>query len=215
MNKLYPIFLKIEDRPCLVVGAGNIAARKAESLLECGAQVRLVAPECCDDVRALHEKGEVQWLARPFAPADVEDAAIVIASSDDEEVNRHVYDEANKRNIPCNVVDVPDLCNFYVPAMFSRGDLKIAFSSNGQSPALMGGLRRMFEKQIGEEFGQMVAEAGKLRDKVRTENPDDSHERMRFLKELVQADELLDALKNQDTEKRDAILDSWKSYLLD
>ena len=139
----------------------------------------------------------------------------MIASSDDEEVNRAVYEEATRRNIPCNVVDVPELCGFFVPAMFSRGDLKIAFSSNGQSPALMGGLRRMFEKEIGEEFGWIVDEAGKLREKVRRENPDDSRERMRFLKELVQADALLDALKRKDTEKRDAILDSWKSYLSD
>ena len=215
MNRLYPIFLKLEGRLCAVVGGGSVAARKAEALLECGARLRVIAPEAAEEVEAWSVEGKVEWRRRAFQPGDLEGACLVVASSDDEEANRAVFDEARRLGVPCNVVDVPELCDFFVPSTVRRGDVKVSISTNGQSPALAAALRRKLEADLPADLAEWVEEAGRLREKVRQACPDDSRKRMQMMKELTRADELLDALAREDQAQLEAIRESWKSYLSD
>ena len=215
MNRLYPIFLKLEGRLCAVVGGGVVAARKAEALLECGARLRIIAPEAADEVKAWSAEGRVEWRRRALQPGDLDGACLIVASSDDEEANRAVFDEARRLGVPCNVVDVPELCDFFVPSTVRRGDVKLAISTNGQSPALAAALRRKLETDLPGELAEWVEQAGQLREKVRQACPGGSHKRMETMKKLTQADELLDALARGDQAQLDAIRESWKSYLSD
>lgn len=216
MNSLYPAFLKLQDRPCLVVGGGEIAYHKSLSLLNCGARVTMIAPRCKEEILVLAEESDrFQYKKRVFQTDDLDGAWLIVASTDSDEVNRAVYEESCKRHLWCNVVDQPELCDFYVPSIVQQGNLKVAVSTNGKSPALAGGIRRMLERVFGDEFADILELAGELRAKVRENIPDDGKKRMATLKQMTQADELLHALSHHKDKDRDAILDSWKSYLSD
>jgi len=215
MNRLYPIFLKLEGRLCVVVGGGKVAQRKARGLLECGATVRVVSPEVEPNLWELEAKGRIEWVRREFQAGDLEGASLVVAATDREPVNAQIYEEARKAGVLCNVVDQPERCDFYVPAVAQQGDLKIAVSGNGRSGGLVAGIRRMLQEQFGEEYGRVLAEAGRLRDAVRRKCPENPARRAEILARLVRADEVLDALRNGDRGKIDAVLESWTSFSSD
>jgi precorrin-2 dehydrogenase len=149
----YPALLDLNHRLVLLVGGGQVAARKIASLLEVGARVRLVAPELSAETRAQAGHQDVELLERRFQPADLEGAALVICATGDEALNRSVAAEAEARGLFVNVVDVPPLCSFIVPAVVRRGDLTLAVSTGGASPAAARRLRQRLEGEFGPEWG--------------------------------------------------------------
>jgi siroheme synthase-like protein len=148
------------------VGAGLIGLEKVESLLRCGALIRVVAPHALARVQELSAQGQIGWLARAYEPADVLGFDLVIAASSDREVNRAVFEEATRHRILCNAADDPPLCDFFFASIVQRGDLQIAISTAGQSPALAQRLRREIDAQLPTDLGPWLAELGRLRREV-------------------------------------------------
>jgi len=181
---LLPIFLKLEGRPCLVVGAGEIALSKIESLLEAGARVRVVAPEARQEVQSLASSGRVAWFARGYETADLEAAFLVIAATDQPAVNHKVFEDATQRGILCNAVDDPPFCDFYFGSVVRRGDLQVAISTAGESPALAQRLRREIDARLSEDLGPWLASLGNLRRDVLVAHPA-GEERKLLLHELA------------------------------
>ena len=163
---LFPMFLKLERRSCLVVGAGSIGEPKIRSLLIAGASVRVIAPEVRKTVKDWVRAGLIAWEARPFHPGDLEGVFLVIAATPSPKVNQLVFDEAQRRQILCNSVDDPEHCDFYFPAVVRRGNLQLAISTGGQSPALAQRLRRELETQFTPEYAGWVEELGEARRKI-------------------------------------------------
>jgi siroheme synthase-like protein len=163
---LFPIFLKLDGRPCLVVGAGEIALSKIQSLLEAGGQVRVVAPDARPEVHALAMDGRIEWIARDYEPADLDAIFLVIAATDQPAVNHAVYEEAVRRGVLCNAVDDPPFCDFYFGSVVRRGDLQVAISTAGESPALAQRLRHEIDAQLPEDLGPWLTRLGSLRREV-------------------------------------------------
>ena len=136
MSAYYPVFIDVKDRRCVVIGGGNIGEEKVLKLLDCGAQVVVISPEVNEAVSDLAGGEQVTWHRREYRPGDLEDTFIAIASTDDNGVNRRIAEEAEKRNVLLNVVDVTHLCTFIAPAVARRGDVTVAVSTGGASPAL-------------------------------------------------------------------------------
>jgi precorrin-2 dehydrogenase/sirohydrochlorin ferrochelatase len=180
--KLFPMFLKLSARPCLVVGAGTIAESKIASLLEAGGRVRVVAPEATPQLRSWAQLKIIEWHQRPFQPDDLEGMFLVVAATSSTELHERIFEEATQRGVLCNIVDVPPLCDFYYPAVVQRGALQIAISTSGQSPALAQRLRKQLEEQFGPEYEGWLAQLGEARDKLLSTKPD-SEERKRLLHE--------------------------------
>ncbi|GAC1423793.1 MAG: bifunctional precorrin-2 dehydrogenase/sirohydrochlorin ferrochelatase [Acidobacteriaceae bacterium] len=163
---LFPIFLKLTGRPCLVVGAGNLGESKIESLQAANARVTVIAPRASQRIVALAEAGEVLWHQREYAPGDVAGQFLVVAATDAPEVNRAVFAEAEAANILINAVDDPPFCDFYFPSVVRRGDLQIAISTAGASPALAQRLRKEINAILPLDAGDWLAELGNLRREV-------------------------------------------------
>jgi precorrin-2 dehydrogenase / sirohydrochlorin ferrochelatase len=167
MSALFPIFLKLRGRPCLVVGAGTIAEPKITSLLEADAAVKVVAPEATEQVKSWVRESRIQWEQRPFRASDIEGCFLVVSATNSVQVNETVYREAEARGVLCNAVDDPDRCDFYYPAVVRRGPLQIAISTAGFSPALAQRLRRELEEQFGPEYAGWVEQLGHERTQLR------------------------------------------------
>ncbi|MHB8793405.1 MAG: precorrin-2 dehydrogenase/sirohydrochlorin ferrochelatase family protein [Thermoleophilia bacterium] len=160
---LYPANLKIDGRPCVIIGGGRVASRKAASLLECGGKLKVVSPELDPD---FGELGAFEHVARPYEAGDLEGAFLVIAATDDEAVNRAVEEEARALQLLLNVVDKPEQCNFYVPSSVKRGELMLTVSTGGQLPALSKRLRQQLEKEFPGEWEQALELLGEARGQV-------------------------------------------------
>jgi uroporphyrin-III C-methyltransferase / precorrin-2 dehydrogenase / sirohydrochlorin ferrochelatase len=163
---LLPIFLKLDGRPGLLVGAGTVALEKIGSLLKTGVKLRVVAPQARPEVRQLAAEGKLEWIERAFQPSDLDGQFIVIAATDVPEVNASVYREAVTRGIACNSVDDIPNCDFFFGSVVSRGDLQIAISTAGESPAVAQRLRREIDEQLPEDLGPWLAQLGELRREV-------------------------------------------------
>jgi precorrin-2 dehydrogenase / sirohydrochlorin ferrochelatase len=173
---LFPIFLKLTGRACLVVGGGAVGEGKIRSLLPTGARVRVVAYDATPAVVSWAESGLITWEARGFIAADLEGVFLVIAASS-AEVNDLVFREAQRRGVLCNAVDDPVRCDFYYPAVVRRGSLQIAISTEGQSPALAQRLRRELEDQFGPEYAGWVEHLGNERKQLLTQEMDYEYRR--------------------------------------
>jgi precorrin-2 dehydrogenase / sirohydrochlorin ferrochelatase len=160
---LFPMFLKLTRRRCLVVGAGTVAEGKIASLLDAGARVRVVAPAATSTVSAWSRERRITLVRRKFDPADLDGVFLVIAATSSVAVHRKVFREARRRGVLCNAVDEPERCDFYYPAVVRRGQLQVAVSTGGQSPALAQRLRRELEVQFGPEYAAWVDELGRAR----------------------------------------------------
>ncbi|MGA8107954.1 MAG: bifunctional precorrin-2 dehydrogenase/sirohydrochlorin ferrochelatase [Acidobacteriaceae bacterium] len=182
---LLPIFLRLENRPVLVVGAGAVALEKIRSLRAAGGRLTVVAPHAVGEVQALATEGALEWHPRRFAAGDLDGMFVVIAATNDSTVNRGIYEEALRRNVLCNAVDDPPNCDFYFGSVVSRGDLQVAVSTGGKSPALAQRLRREIDGQLPEDLGPWLGELGELREEIRAEVPA-SEARTRLLHELAQ-----------------------------
>ncbi len=160
---LFPMFLKLEDRHCLVVGAGKIGESKIRSLLVAHAKVRVIATWATPTVTAWARAGVLDWEVRTFQAEDLNSIFLVVGATSSIEVNDAVYREAQSRQILCNIVDDPERCDFYYPSVVRRGDLQVAISTAGHSPALAQRLRREFEAQLAPVYAGWLDELGKTR----------------------------------------------------
>src|ERR1700741_4128633 len=172
---LLPIFLKLEGRRCLLVGAGTVALDKIGSLLKTGARLRVVAPRAKPEVRQLASEGRLEWIERPFDPSHLDAPA----------VNAAIYQGAVERGIFCNSVDDIPNCDFFFGSVVSRGNLQIAISTAGESPAVAQRLRREIDAQLPEDLGPWLANIGELRRKVLEIHPR-GEERKALLHQLAQ-----------------------------
>jgi precorrin-2 dehydrogenase / sirohydrochlorin ferrochelatase len=163
---LFPMFLKLEGRLCLVVGAGRIAESKISSLLAADASVRVVAPQASETVADWARQKRVTWYRREFLPGDLHGVFMVIGATSSGETNAKVFREAQQQRVLCNAVDDPEHCDFYYPAVVRRGDLQIAISTAGRSPALAQRLRCELETQFGPEYADWLTELGSRRENV-------------------------------------------------
>ncbi|MFP4380009.1 MAG: bifunctional precorrin-2 dehydrogenase/sirohydrochlorin ferrochelatase [Candidatus Sumerlaeia bacterium] len=197
MNILYPVFLKLENRPAVVVGGGGIALQKIRALLESKASITVISPELCEGVEALERENKIRVEKRPYASGDLEGFFIVICATDNRELNSRVRDEAREKRVLCNVVDDPELCDFYVPSIHTIGDLKLAISSNAKGPAIS----RKLRKDLGELYGPIVAEALEImngaRQNMKRDIPD-YKERGRILSEILGEQPLYEMEKEGD-----------------
>ena len=182
---LLPIFLKLDGRPALLVGAGTVALEKIGSLLKTGVKLRVIAPQARPEIRQLAAEGKLEWIEREFQPSDLDGNFIVIAATDVPEVNATVYREAVARGIACNSVDDIPNCDFFFGSVVSRGDLQIAISTAGESPALAQRLRREIDEQLPEDLGLWLVQVGELRREVLSTQPR-GEERRLVLHELAQ-----------------------------
>jgi len=181
-TRLFPMFLKLSARPCLVLGAGTIAESKIAGLLEAGGRVRVVAPEATPQVRSWAQSNSIEWHQRSFQPDDLTGMFLVVAATSSAELHQRIFEEATRRGVLCNIVDVPVLCDFYYPAVVQRGALQIAISTAGKSPALAQRLRKQLEEQFGPEFEEWLAQLGEVRDRLQSSKLD-PEERKRLLHE--------------------------------
>jgi precorrin-2 dehydrogenase/sirohydrochlorin ferrochelatase len=182
---LFPIFLKIAARPCVVVGAGNLAEAKIDSLLAAHAKVTVIAPEARPRVADMSAAGEIEWLKREYAAGDLMAQFLVVAATDNPVVNRAIFQEATEKNILCNAVDDPPFCDFYFPSVVRRGDLQIAISTSGASPALAQRLRKEINEQLPLDVGDWLTDLGNLRREVTQIEPL-NEERKWLLHQLAQ-----------------------------
>jgi precorrin-2 dehydrogenase/sirohydrochlorin ferrochelatase len=157
------MFMKLEGRQCLVVGAGKVGEPKIGGLLETGARIRVVALDATPAVREWARAGRIELELRAFANDDLHGAFLVVVATSSRTLNERIYHEAQRLNLLCNVVDVPDLCDFFYPSVVRRGDLQIAVSTAGQSPSLAQKIRQQLEKQFGPGYALWVAELGETR----------------------------------------------------
>ena len=153
---VYIACLRLSGRRCVVVGGGEIGLEKVEGLLACGGDVTLVAPDAVPELEALANEGSITWERRAYEPADLEGTFIVIAATSDTDVNIRVYEDAERRAMLVNVVDVPPLCNFILPAIVRQGSMAIAISTQGASPALAKRMKREISEQFGEAYAELA-----------------------------------------------------------
>ena len=182
---MLPIFLKLDGRRCLLVGAGNVALDKVNSLLKTGApgdrpsspgwktvlQLRVVAPSARREIQQLAREGKLEWLQRAFEPSDLDGNTLVIAATDVPEVNATVYRESVRRGILANSVDDIPNCDFFFGSVVSRGNLQIAISTAGESPAVAQRLRREIDEQLPGDLGPWLENLGTLRREILAIHP--------------------------------------------
>lgn len=157
------MFLKLEGKRCLVVGAGKVGEPKIGGLIDTGARIRVIALQASETVRGWAEEGTISLELRLIAAEDLDETFLAVVATASRALNESIYREAQLRAVLCNVVDVPEYCDFYYPAVVRRGDLQIAISTNGQSPSLSQKLRQQIERQFGPGYAQWVAELGETR----------------------------------------------------
>ncbi len=154
--KYLPIFYDLSVRSCLVVGAGEIAARKVRQLRKAEASVTVIAPEICEELQDLADSNDINYIAEQFSEEALDEKMLVIAATNDEEVNKQISGLAKARNIPVNVVDNPDLCSFIMPSIVDRDPVQIAISTGGASPVLARLLRARLETLIPASYGRLA-----------------------------------------------------------
>ncbi len=182
---LLPIFLSLDGRRCLLVGAGAVALDKIGSLLKTGARLRVVAPQARPEVRQLARDGKLEWIPRAFQPSDLDGSFLVITAADSPAVNAAVYREAQARGVVCNSVDDIPNCDFFFGSVVNRGDLQIAISTAGSSPAVAQRLRREVDEQLPDDLGPWLKNLGELRREVLATHPRGEDRRL-LLHELAQ-----------------------------
>ncbi|HXC96723.1 MAG TPA: bifunctional precorrin-2 dehydrogenase/sirohydrochlorin ferrochelatase [Edaphobacter sp.] len=182
---LFPMFLKLTARPCVVIGAGNLAESKIDSLLASHAKVLVIAPVARERIIELAETGEIEWKRRKYVAGDLHGQFLVVAATNDPAVNRAVYREAVESNVLCNAVDDPPFCDFYFPSVVRRGDLQIAISTAGASPALAQRLRKEINAQLPLDVGDWLEDLGNLRREVVQREPLNEERRL-LLHKLAQ-----------------------------
>jgi len=168
---LYPIFLKLEGHKVLIVGGGPIAEQKIEGVLRSATDVTVVSPQITPRIRLWAHQGRIKYHAVEFRPGMTKGYFLVISCTDSEETNRTVYQEARENGALANAVDDPGHCDFYAPAVVSRGEFQIAISTNGNSPALSQYVRKKLENEFGPEYESWIGWLGRMRQAIRSALP--------------------------------------------
>jgi precorrin-2 dehydrogenase / sirohydrochlorin ferrochelatase len=163
VTNLFPMFMKLAGKQCLVVGAGKVGEPKIGGLIDTGARIHVVAIAASDQVREWANAGKIELELRAFSSSDLDGMFLAVVATASRNLNELVYHEAQRRGVLCNVVDVPELCDFFYPAVVRRGDLQIAISTAGQSPSLAQKLRQQLERQFGEGYTAWVEQLGATR----------------------------------------------------
>ena len=202
--RYYPIFLCVENRACLVVGGGEVGARKVDTLLRCGARVSVVSPEMLPWLAERVHEGAVELVGARYEEQQLQGQFLVIAATDDLELNCRVAHDAEKRGLLCNVVDYPQEGNFILPALVQRGALTVAISTSGQSPALARKLRQELQERFGFEYADFLELMGAVRSRLLRESKDSRANKERF-DQLVQSP-LLELVRVRDYEAIDRLL---------
>ena len=201
----YPVYLSLQGKKVLLIGGGNIALQKIPALLEAEASILLVSPEVLPDVAAFAQAGRLRWEKRGYATQDLDGAALVIAATDDENLQQRVASESRARGIWVNIVDVPPLCDFIAPAIVRRGAIQIAISTGGASPALAKLLRQKLEPLVGPEYAELAAMAQRARPRV-LEWPRDK--RLSFWNRVV-SEPFLEMIRRDGAARAEQQLQEW------
>ncbi len=180
----YPIYIDIEDRDVVIIGGGNVCARKAETMMKYGARVTIVSPEFTDEIEGWARDGQLALKRKTYDESDLEGAVLVIASTDHQSVNEQVAADCRRRKIPVNVVDVTPLCEFIVPAIIEKGSIQIAISTGGKSPAIARTLKEDLQRSIGPEYAEINDVLATLRDGAKAVLPTDV-DRKRFFDGII------------------------------
>jgi precorrin-2 dehydrogenase/sirohydrochlorin ferrochelatase len=186
-KRYYPAFLDLVGKHVVIIGGGEVAERKAISLLECGAHIHIISPDLTPRLEDLVVAGKIIGERRSYTYGDLRGYFLVIGATNDEEINHRVFAEAEERRILCNIVDAPHLCSFIAPSVISRGDLQIAISTNGKSPMLSRRIRERIEASFGEEYAEFVNLLGDLREEIQRRFPDEA-KRREVIERLVYSD---------------------------
>ena len=192
----YPLFIDLRDKPVLVVGGGTVAARKTESLIEARAAVTLVAPDVTEELQRLAESGSIRIHTRDFRETDLDGMLLAITSTDDPRIQEQVAAAARARNIPVNTVDQPRLCDFIVPAVVRKGDVVLAISTSGKSPALAAALRARLDGVITKDTARVARILGDIRGEVHARFSDS--ERRKAIFEKIMESGILDWISDCD-----------------
>jgi precorrin-2 dehydrogenase/sirohydrochlorin ferrochelatase len=202
--RYYPVCLDIKDRLCLVVGGGQVGTRKVRTLLQCGARVTVVSPEVTSELAHLAQQGQIRIRLRDYCTADLESAFLVIGATDDQQQNRRVHHDADGAQKLCNIADQPALCNFVLPAVITQGDLMIAISTSGRSPAFAKYLRQQLQSQFGPEYGLFLDLMGAIRRRLlKAEHAPEAHKPL--FEKLIHKN-LLEMIKADDSNGINALL---------
>ncbi|HHQ4552127.1 TPA: siroheme synthase CysG [Aeromonas veronii] len=202
-----PIFCRLDNKPVLLVGGGEVAERKARLLLDAGAQLTVVAPELDPELAELAANGSIEWLASEFVPEQLAGKWLVVAATDRREVNALVYQSANQARIFANVVDDPKRSSFIMPSIIDRSPLMVAISSGGKAPVLARLLREKLEALLPQHLGAVATFAGSLRERVKARFAS-MGERRRFWERLLGADRLGQALARGDSASAHQLADN-------
>lgn len=199
----FPIYLEMAGRRAVVIGAGPVAVRKVQALHETGARITVVAPQVSPSLERAFLLSHVELVLTPYRKDYLVDATLVIAATNDADLNKQIYHDCQELEILCNVVDVPELCDFYTPAIVKRGDLQIAIGTDGNYPAYAGHLRRKLEDVFTQVHGEFLKELEEMRAKVLKSIPN-ADERKAVLGRLA-SDESFDIFNEQGQA-------NWKEY---
>jgi len=207
----YPIFLELRGRRVVLIGGGAVALRKAQALLAAGARLVIVAEEIGAMLAVQAKGGDAEVIQSKYSKDYLAGASLAIAATNDHKLNKQIYKDCQQLEIFCNVVDEPELCDFFVPAVVKRGDLQIAIGTEGLCPAYAGHLRGKLEKLFTEEHGKFLAELEKLRDKIIEAVPDQTKRKV-LLSQLVEDKSFAYFHENGPTKWRQWADDAMKEY---
>jgi precorrin-2 dehydrogenase/sirohydrochlorin ferrochelatase len=194
----YPIFLELGGRRVVIIGGGAVAARKAEAILDTGARLVVVAPRIDDTIRKVCEGTKAELIESRYSKEYLAEATLAIAATDNAKLNSRIYRDCQQLEILCNVVDSPELCDFFVPAVVKRGDLQIAVGTEGNCPAYAGHLRKKLEEMFKEEHGRFLAELEAIRKQL-IEEVGNADDRKALLGRLVDDESFEYFLQNGST----------------
>lgn len=202
--KYYPLFLDLRDKRCLVVGGGGVGMRKAAGLVECGARVTVIEPSPSKRLQSMTRDGDLELSARPYEEAALEGVLLVFAATGDAALNRRIARDARRRGLLCNIVDRPARGNFILPAVMRRGDLTVAVSTSGHSPAMAKRLRQRFEEQFGDEYAEFLRLLGAVRQRLLEQGHDPELHKSLF-EQLIDS-ELLALIRDRRFDAVDRLL---------
>lgn len=203
----YPIFLNLVGRKAVVIGAGSVGVRKAQVLVETGARVIVVAPRLNPSFSNIANRTNVEVIQAKYSKEYLAGAILAIAATNDPELNLQIYSDCQTQEVLCNVVDVPDLCDFFVPAVVQRGPLQIAISTDGNCPAYAGQVRRKLEALFTEDHGRFVEDLEMIRRRLIQIEPD--IDRRKAVMDRLVSDESLDDYLRLGTEAWKSRIESW------
>jgi precorrin-2 dehydrogenase/sirohydrochlorin ferrochelatase len=202
--RYYPICLDIQNRNCLVVGGGSVGTRKVMTLLECAAVVTVVSMGATEKLQELSKRHRIKLKRRPFRTSDLYGKFLVMGATGNPELNRQIHDEAKRLGVLCNIADSPEACDFILPSVVNRGDLTIAISTSGKSPAFAKKMRKYLEKEFGTEYSEFLILMGEIRKKLLSE--DHEHEEYKYLFEQLIESDLIKMIKDRQIENINALL---------